>query len=157
MEQGTNLNFSRIPTRRGQVQPGPIVQANGVQVSDHETRIADLEAKPFGFVAGDGGTVTQLTSKSTAVTLNKMTGTIVMNNAALAAASVVSFTFNNSLLAAEDMIVVSHHATGTFGQYHLNACVTGAGAASIAIKNDDVTSLSEAIVLKFAVIKSVVA
>lgn len=44
MEQGTNLNFSRIPTRRGQVQPGPIVQANGIVQADNTDRIVALEA-----------------------------------------------------------------------------------------------------------------
>lgn len=157
MDQGTILNQTRTPVKRGQVQPGPVVQASGVSVAALEVRVDDLEGAAFGFVAGQGGAVTQLTSKSTSVTLDKPTGTITMNAAALAAASVVSFTLNNSVLAADDMIVVSHHATGTFGQYHINARVTGVGAASIAIKNDDVTSRSEAIVLKFAVVKSVTA
>jgi hypothetical protein len=46
----------------------------------------------IGYATGAGGTVTQATSKSTAVTLNTVTGAITMNNAALAAATIVSFT-----------------------------------------------------------------
>ena len=53
----------------------------------------------LGYGAGAGGTVTQATSKSTAVTLNKPTGKITMNNAALAANTTVQFNLNNNLIA----------------------------------------------------------
>ena len=53
----------------------------------------------LGYGTDAGGTVTQATSKSTAVTLNKPCGQITMNNAALAANTSVAFLFNNSLLA----------------------------------------------------------
>lgn len=115
-----------------------------------------LNSGAFGYSAGAGGTVTQITNKATAVTLNKVTGTIVMNGAALAAATIVTFVFNNSTLAADDMIICTHHATGTFGGYTINARVTGSGAASVAVRNNTAGSLSESIVIKFAVIKSVV-
>jgi hypothetical protein len=111
----------------------------------------------FGYSTGAGGTVTQTTSKSTAVTLNKLTGEITMNAAQLAAATIVTFTLNNNTLAAGDQIVCSHHATGTFGAYTVNARVTGNGAASIAVRNNSAAALSEAIVIKFSVIKAVTA
>jgi hypothetical protein len=78
-----------------------------------------------------------------------------MNSAALAAATIATFVLNNSTLAAGDQLVCSHHATGTFGAYTINARVTGAGAASIAVRNNSAASLSEAIVIKFSVIKAV--
>lgn len=108
----------------------------------------------FGYAAGAGGTVTQATSKATAVTLNKLTGEITMNAAALAAAAVVTFQLNNSTAAAGDQVVTSHHSGGTVGPYLINARVTGAGVISIAVRNTGAASLSEAIVIKFAVIKS---
>ena len=111
----------------------------------------------FGYATGAGGTVTQATSKATAVTLNTVTGKITLNAAALAAATIVTFVFNNSTLAAEDLIVATHHATGTFGAYLINCRVTGAGAASCAVRNNSAASLSEAIVIKFAAIEAVAA
>src|SRR5262249_33804889 len=57
--------------------------------------------------AGAGGTVTQATSKSTGVTLNKITGAITMNAAALAAATSVTFTVTDSSVAATDAVVAN--------------------------------------------------
>jgi hypothetical protein len=108
----------------------------------------------FGYAVGAGGTVTQATSKATAVTLNKLTGEITLNAAALAAATIVTFVFNNSQVAVGDQVVCTHHATGTFGAYTINARVTGAGVISVAVRNNSAASLSEAIVIKFNVIKS---
>ncbi len=114
-------------------------------------------ATAFGYATGAGGTVTQATSKATAVTLNKLTGEITMNAAALAAGAIATFVINNSTLAAGDQLVVTHHSGGTFGPYLVNGRVTGAGAGSIAVRNTSAASLSEAIVLKFTVIKAVTA
>lgn len=111
----------------------------------------------FGYSTGAGGTVTQATSKATAVTLNKLTGEITMNAAALAAGAIATFALNNSTVAAGDMLVVSHHSGGTVGPYLLNGRVTGAGVCSIAVRNTGASSLSEAVVIKFAVIKAVTA
>lgn len=104
-----------------------------------------------------GGAVTQATNKATAVTLNRACGEITMDAASLAAATIVTFVFNNSLLAANDQLVCTHHATGTFGAYTINGRVTGAGAASIAVRNNTAGALAEAIVIKFSVIKGRIA
>src|SRR6185295_5285322 len=106
----------------------------------------------FGY--GAGGAVRQSGNKSSAVTLNKLTGEITMTSTALAAATIVTFVLNNNTIAAGDQIVCTHHATGTFGAYAINGRVTGAGAASIAVRNNSAASLGEAIVIKFTVIKS---
>ena len=111
----------------------------------------------FGYAAGAGGTVSQSGNKSSAVTLNKLTGEITMTSTALAAATIVTFVLNNSTVAAGDQIVCTHHATGTFGAYTINGRVTGAGAASISVRNNSASSLGEAIVIKFTVIKSALA
>lgn len=111
----------------------------------------------FGYAAGAGGTITQATSKSTAVALNKLTGEITMNAAALAAAAIVTFTLNNSTVAAGDMLHAVHHSGGTVGPYLITARVTGVGVCTITVRNTSAASLSEAIVIKFAVIKSATA
>ncbi len=109
----------------------------------------------MGYTTGAGGTVTQITSKSTGVTLNKITGTITMQAAALAAATIVSFTVTNSTIAATDNVILSHVATGTVGSYLLNASTIGAGSFIINVRNTSAGSLSEAIQIRFTIIKSV--
>lgn len=107
-----------------------------------------------GYATGAGGTVTQLTNKSTGVTLSKSCGAITMNGAALAAAAIVSFTQTNTVAAAGDVVIANHTATGTFGAYGINPRA-GAGTITWSIRNNTAGSLSEAIVLSFCVIKGV--
>ncbi len=109
----------------------------------------------IGYATGAGGAVTQATSKATAVTLNTVTGALTMNNAALAAATIVSFVLNDSAIAATDFIGTAHESGGTTGAYTINARATGAGTAAIDVRNNTGGSLSEAIVIRFFVHKSV--
>lgn len=108
-----------------------------------------------GYATGAGGTVTQATSKATAVTLNTVTGAITLNNAALAAATIVTFVINDSAIAATDYIGAAHESGGTTGAYTVNCRATGAGTAACDVRNNTAGSLSEAIVLRFYVGKSV--
>lgn len=108
----------------------------------------------IGYDTGAGGTVTQLTSKSTGVTLARYTGEITMNNAALAGDTAVTFTLTNSLIAAGYHVLVSHVSAGTVGSYTVTA-VAAAGSADVTVRNITTGSLSEAIVLKFTVLRAV--
>jgi hypothetical protein len=110
---------------------------------------------PFGYIAGGGGTVTQATNKATGVTLNKPSGQITMNNAALAAATIVSFTFTNSTISSTDLLVINHVSGGTVGAYTFTAAC-GSGSATIYVRNATSGSLGEAIVLRYAVIKGAI-
>ena len=105
----------------------------------------------LGYGTGSGGTVTQLTSKSTAVTLNKPSGRIVMHNAALAAGATVAFTVNNSLITSTDM-VYCQALTGA-SIYRVEVYNVYSGGCSISVKNEAGTSLSDALGLVFCVIK----
>lgn len=109
----------------------------------------------IGYATGAGGTVTQATSKATAVTLDKITGLITLNAAALAAATIVSFVLTNSAISATDQIIVTHESGGTLGAYTVNGRATGAGTGAIDLRNNTAGSLSEAVVLRFTIIKSV--
>jgi len=109
-----------------------------------------------GYATGSGGTVTQTISKATGVTLSKSNGQITLNNAALAASTTVSFTLTNTVIEAGDILVMNHISGGTAGSYLLNA-QSAAGSASINVRNISLGSLSEAIVIAFAVIKAVTA
>ena len=106
----------------------------------------------LGYGTGAGGTVTQATSKATAVTLNKPTGQITMNGAALAANTNVQFVVNNSLVSASDVVLLTiNDANGP--NYQVQAYVYGAGTFTVNLRNITGGSLSNALVLNFAVIK----
>jgi hypothetical protein len=107
-----------------------------------------------GYATGSGGTVAQATSKATGVTLNKSTGQITLDAALLAADTTVSFTLTNTVIEANDILILNHISAGTAGSYLLNA-QSAAGSASINVRNITAGSLSEAIVISFAVIKAV--
>jgi len=140
--------MSTIVTRAGKGSPLTHVEV--------DANFTNLNTDKAGYITGEGGTVTQATSKATAVTLNKKCGQITMNAAALAAATTVSFTLTNSTIAATDLLVLNHVSGGTAGSYLLNA-QAAAGSASINLRNITAGSLSEAIVIGFAVIKAVTA
>jgi len=110
----------------------------------------------LGYATGAGGAVTQTTSKSTGVTLSKTSGQITMSNAALAAAAVVSFTVTNSAVAATDTInlnLASGNATAGTYRYWIEGIA--AGSFKIVVENRSAGSLSEALILSFAVVKAV--
>mgnify|MGYP001587423545 CR=1 FL=1 len=111
----------------------------------------------MGYTTGAGGTQTQATSKSTTVVLNKVTGAITMNNAALNAGIEVSFTLTNSTIAAADVVLVNHSSAGTAGAYMVQANSIAAGSCAITVTNLTAGNLSEAIVLSFVVIKGATA
>lgn len=151
----TSGNISAC-TSTSMVMVTPVIgAATGTSVSTTSSQVISGTGKQ-GYTTGSGGTVTQLTSKATAVTLNKPTGQITLNNAALAADTTVSFTLTNTIIEAGDILILNHISGGTAGSYLLNA-QSAAGSASINVRNITTGSLSEAIVIAFAVIKAVVA
>ena len=111
-----------------------------------------LSDEQFGYTAAAQGTVTQATSKSTAVTLNKSAGQITMNNAALGATTNVTFTLNNSFISANDIIILNIASGATAGSYNCWVSGLSAGAVSITVRNISGGSLSEAVVINFALI-----
>jgi hypothetical protein len=129
--------------------------ATGTSLSTTGNQVISGTGKQ-GYATGAGGTVTQNTNKATSVTLSKSTGQITLNAAALAADTTVSFTLTNTVIEAGDILVMNHISGGTAGSYLLNA-QSAAGSASVNVRNITTGSLSEAIVIAFAVIKAVTA
>lgn len=112
----------------------------------------------FGYFVGSGGTVTQTTSATTAVTLNKMTGQITLFSTARSVQGSSTFSLINSNLEVGDHLVVTHVSGGTLGAYNIAAYSTSvAGQGTIVIRNITTGSLTEAPVLKFTIIKSATA
>ena len=140
--------MSTIVTRAGKGSP--------LTHAEVDANFTNLNTDKAGYITGEGGTVAQSSSKSTTVTLNKKCGQITMNGAALAAATTVTFTLTNSTIAATDLLVLNHVSGGTAGSYLLNA-QAASGSASINVRNINGSSLSEAIVIGFAIVKAVTA
>lgn len=112
-----------------------------------------LSDEQLGYTAEAQGTVTQLTDKSTAVTLNKSAGRITMNNASLTTATNATFTLNNSLISANDTVVLTiSGGQATAGSYNVFANSLSAGSVSITLRNISGSTLSEAVVINFALI-----
>lgn len=127
-------------------------QATGVAYADPEFTTC-YASQELGYAIGAQGAVTQLTSKSTGVTLNKSNGQITMNNAALGAGAIVSFTLTNSLLSARDVLIVNvSGGAATAGTYTAFVSSIGVGTAVLSLYNISGGSLSEAVVLNYAII-----
>ena len=106
----------------------------------------------LGYGTGAGGTVTQATSRTTAVTLNKPTGAITMFTAA-GSATWARFTLSNSLIAANDLVVCQvNGAPSNNYQVFANGCT--AGSCWINFVSVSGTA-SDTPVINFAIIKAV--
>jgi hypothetical protein len=139
--------MSTIVTRSGKGSP--------LTHTELDANFTNLNTDKAGYITGEGGVVTQATSKSTGVTLSKRCGEITLNNAALAASTTVTFTLTNTTIGASDLLVMNHASAGTAGAYALTAQCSS-GSASISVRNITAGSLSEAIVIRFAVIKGAI-
>lgn len=109
-------------------------------------------APAIGFGPAGYGTVTQGTSKTTAVTLNAKCGVITTHGAALAASTAVQFTLTNSAISATDVVIANQGSGGTAGSYQTHVVSVGAGTSVIRLSNTSAGSLSEAVTINFAVI-----
>ena len=129
--------------------------ATGVAYSDPEFTTCFVSDQ-LGYTAAAQGTVTQATSKSTGVTLNKSAGQITMNAAALAGSTAVSFILTNSLISANDTMIVnvSSNTTGSAaGAYTTYVSYLVAGSSLITLRNLTAsTSYSEAVIINFAIV-----
>ena len=121
--------------------------------ADNMSAVDIYATDEIGYAAAAQGTVTQLTDKSTGVTLNKSAGQITMSNATLNATTNVAFTLTNSTISAKDVIIVNV-AGGVASNVTYNCWVSGhsAGSCSFVLRNISAGNLSEAVVLNFAVI-----
>lgn len=107
----------------------------------------------LGYGTGSGGTVTQITSRTTGVTLNKTNGAITLVSAA---GSVLfqSFTVTNSKVAATDVVHVTQKS-GT-DLYQIFVTATAAGSFRITFATTGGVTVEQP-VFNFAVIKAVTA
>jgi hypothetical protein len=107
----------------------------------------------IGYATGAGGAVTQGTSRTTGVTINKTSGAITLFSAAGTTVA-TTFTVTNSTVAATDVIVLTQKS-GT-DLYDLLVTAVGAGSFNITFRTTGGTT-TEQPVFNFAVIKGVTA
>lgn len=127
----------------------PGVRENGLLTSS---------SKGLGYAKGAGSSVTQATNRTTAVTINAISGQITTNNASLAAEAAAVFTVNNSLVAINDVVVVSIQSGSNGGNTDVVVVGVTNGTFNIMIANNNPaagTAETGAIILNFAIIKAV--
>jgi len=145
--QAIGVAYSDQIISGGTVDNSPIGLATPSTI-EGTTVYADTE---IGYGTPAQGAVTQLTSKSTGVTLNTSAGQITMNAASLATVTNVTFTLTNSLLSAKDVLILNV-TNGTSGAYNAWVSSMSAGSATITLRNISANPLAEAVVLNFAII-----
>lgn len=129
------------------------IYASGTAANWFSGDVLVFGAGGLGYTTGSGGTVTQGTSRTTGVTLNKTNGAITMFSAA---GSVVAatFTVTNSTVAATDTIILNQKS-GT-NLYVLLVTAVAAGSFNITFYTTGGVA-TDAPVINFSVIKAVTA
>lgn len=118
-----------------------------------DTPLLTMAGTGFGYPTGAGGAVTQATSRTTGVTLNKVCGSITLVSAAGGNGTSFAFTVTNSMVAANDVVIVSQQS-GT-DQYDICVTQTAAGSFRITARTLAGGNTTEQPVFNFAVIKAV--
>jgi hypothetical protein len=140
-------------TSTGMVLTSPVIgAATGTSFTATGT-IVSTGTAGVGYATGAGGTVTQGTSRTTGVTLNKTAGAITLFSAA-GSTTAATFTVTNSTVAATDVIILNQKS-GT-NLYDLLVTAVNAGSFSITFLTTGGTA-TDAPVINFAVIKAVAA
>ena len=148
-ETGTGANvFANTPTL-----VTPIIGAATGTSLAVTAAVTSSGTAGVGYATGAGGAVTQITSRTTGVTLDKTTGAITLFSAA-GSATAATFTVTNSTVAATDVIILNQKS-GT-DLYDLMVTAVAAGSFNITFRTTGGTT-TETPVFNFAVIKGVAA
>lgn len=109
----------------------------------------------YGYnVATNNATITQLTSKSTAVTCNGRTGQIATSNSSLAKGAAVTFTVNNTFVTAvTDIPVIAIQTGATANSYAISVTRVQVGSFNITITNNGAGPLADILTINFALLK----
>ena len=139
------------PQLGGVFDPTRDVVVTGQILSGGSARVGGI-----GYTTGAGASVTQLTNRTTAVSINALCGTITTNNTSLAAEAAAAFTVNNPAVQIGDVVVLSQRsgAVGVMTDAVVTATTNGSFTVSI-MNNNPAAGVAEtgAIVLNFLVLK----
>lgn len=134
---------------------GQVLRSNGASaLPSFENNVLQSNSSDdlIGYYGNAFGTVTQATSKNTAVTINKPSGVIITDNASMSGNSNIIFTVNNSLVSEEFIPVAIPGDQGGSTNYICQAFKVGLGSFRIRLTNLGGT-IAEAVPINFFLIK----
>lgn len=103
-------------------------------------------------VIADGGTTTQTTSRTNAVTLDTHTGTITTDATSLADGASVTFQVNSNDVNAQDVVILNHVSGGNAGDIQYGVTAVTTGNFKITYTNKSGGAVTAAYVFRFALI-----
>lgn len=163
----TNISISLVPKGTGKIIADGVGINGGVLSTITTNQNLTLSpngtgeivaTSPFGYGgSGTGGTVTQATSRTTGVTLNKLSGQITLfASTAISGHGSNEFTLTNSFIDATDVVHVCFASGLTSAQYGVTVTAVSAGSCKITVSNfSNSATPSDTPVLNFVVIKGV--
>lgn len=140
-----------MPQRRGFRWDGA---NNELEVHVNGTEVGKFTSEGFGLVGR--GTVTQITSRSTGVTVNALGGTITTATTSLAAEASAEFTVTNSFVDITDVVVCAIQSGTVALNTQVEVTDVANGTFNITVINNNVaagTPETGAILINFAIIK----
>ena len=152
--KGTQIQFGVIPVGSNTTTI-PLTLTSNTATMNGSVVLTD--GGVYQYSTSNNATVTQLTSKSTAVTCNGRTGQITTSNATLNKGATVTFTVNNnSIISAKDVVIVNIASGATVG-YAVTVTNVTPGSFNVCINNSDGTpsgsNAADTLVLNFAIIR----
>jgi hypothetical protein len=165
---GDNLDLEKLDatfktvTATGAVSTGALTPTS-VTSSGKIVSTSPAAAGGVGYATGAGGAVTQITNRSTGVTMVPnpcMSGQITTDTTSLAAEGTADFIVTNSAVAIGDVVVVSIQSGSNGGGTIVSVAIVTAGTFTIRVHNGNVasgTAETGAIIINFAIIKAVAA
>lgn len=129
-------------------------------IYDSNYNPAVIAGAKLGYING-GTAVTQLTNRSTGVTINTLTGTITTDTTSLATGASAQFTVTNSKVEIGDVVIVSQRSgsslvAGVAGVTQVSIVTVANGSFIVSVENASTTTAETgAIIINFAVFKAV--
>lgn len=118
--------------------------------------LLDSPSAGLGYTTGAGSSVTQATNRTTAVSINALTGSITTNTASLAAEAAAAFTVNNRFVRIGDVVAISQRSGSDGGNTDVLVSAVATGSFQLKVANNNAsggTAETGAIVINFAVIR----
>lgn len=120
-----------------------------------ENRLSVSPTTGIGYANGAGGNITQLTDRTTGVTLGKVTGQITTNTASLAAGAAATFTVTNDFITEQDVVILNIQSGATTVQTNVRVTAVALGTFNITVENNHPSTAEVgAIIINFAIIRA---
>lgn len=152
----TNDNSHNVATTAFvKAQPYADKSSASVQVFSGGVQSASASGG-FGYATGAGGTgsQTQALAPSTGVTINRPAGSITVTSVSLAPGASFNIKLNNSTVGPSDVLVVASEGV-TAGTVLLTTGITSTGTVFITVYNISGGTITNNIVINFALVQSV--